>query len=49
MDAHDLATALSRLAELKITPATTAAEARAVFERLDTFNHGGIFLGRWRP
>ena len=43
MEAHDIRTALSRLSE----PGTSGTEARAAFARLDTFNHGGLFLGRF--
>ena len=47
MEAHDVRAAVDRLSELRITEATTEAEANAAFARLDSFNHGGIFVGRF--
>lgn len=38
---------MSRLSPLNITGATTDAEAGAAFARLEPFNHGGIFVGRF--
>ena len=37
MEAHDIRTALTRL----------DGDAPAAFSRLDSFNHGGLFLGRF--
>ena len=46
MEAHDLGVALNRLSPLMITSAPPEADAQAAFTRLDTFNHGGLFIGR---
>ena len=47
MEAHDLGAALNRLAPLTITSGATEADGQAAFARLDTFNHGGLFIGRF--
>jgi len=45
MEAHDVATALSGLRELRLSRATTAGEAAAAFPKLAPFNGGGVFVG----
>ncbi len=47
MEAHDVRAAVDRLSPLSITEATTEADAKAAFARLDSFDHGGIFVGRF--
>src|SRR5215470_9026818 len=47
MEAHDLGAALRRLSPLTVTGATTEAEAKASFAKLDDFGQGGIFLAKF--
>ena len=47
MEAHDIRIGLSGLRELKLSRATTAAEAAAAFSKLAPYNGGGVFVGRF--